>query len=137
MAEALARFRFLPPQVAGNLFIADHIARASLKRAPLTDGSGEGWTWRFDPGLWGKIDRADLEDLPRETPTPMAHIWGDRSEIIRRRELASNDPRGGGGDLIPTNAPHIVIPESEHHVMVDQPLALVAALRALLAAWPP
>ena len=41
-----------------------------------------------------------------------------------------------GRDLIPAAAPHIVIPESEHHVMVDQPLALVAALRALLAAWP-
>jgi hypothetical protein len=30
----------------------------------------------------------------------------------------------------------IEIPDSHHHVMIDQPLALVAALRALLAAWP-
>ena len=33
-------------------------------------------------------------------------------------------------------SPDIVIPEAEHHVMIDQPLAFVAALRALLAAWP-
>jgi hypothetical protein len=30
-----------------------------------------------------------------------------------------------------------VIPDAGHHIMVDQPLALVAALRSLLAAWQP
>ena len=30
----------------------------------------------------------------------------------------------------------VIIPDSEHHIMVDQPLALVAAIRALLVAWP-
>ncbi len=137
LAMALARFRFLPPQVAGNLYIADYIARASLKRAPLapeheSDG-GEGWTWKFDPGLWGKLDRADLESAPSLGATPMAHIWGDRSEIIRRREAAIGQ---GPADVVPPGSPTIIIPESEHHLMVDQPLALVAALRALLAAWP-
>ena len=33
-------------------------------------------------------------------------------------------------------SPDVVIPEAEHHVMIDQPLAFVAALRALLATWP-
>ena len=28
-----------------------------------------------------------------------------------------------------------VLPEAEHHVMVDQPLALVAAIRTALGAW--
>lgn len=31
---------------------------------------------------------------------------------------------------------NIEIPDSHHHVMIDQPLALVAALRTLLATWP-
>jgi hypothetical protein len=30
----------------------------------------------------------------------------------------------------------VVIPDSEHHIMVDQPLALVSAIRALLISWP-
>jgi hypothetical protein len=30
----------------------------------------------------------------------------------------------------------IEIPDSHHHLMIDQPLALVAALRTLLAHWP-
>ena len=40
LEEALTRFRFMPPQVPGNLFIADFIARRSLKRAPMEDGCG-------------------------------------------------------------------------------------------------
>jgi pimeloyl-ACP methyl ester carboxylesterase len=30
----------------------------------------------------------------------------------------------------------VIIPDSEHHIMVDQPLALVSAIRALLVGWP-
>jgi len=132
LKDALARFRFMPPQVPGNLYIADFIARRSLKRSPMTEGPGEGWTWRFDPLLWDKLDRSGMSELSVQGAAPLAHIWGDKSEIIRRHAMPGRD-----ADLIPASAPHIVIPESEHHVMVDQPLALVAALRALLAAWPP
>lgn len=131
LEAALARFRFMPPQIPGNLYIADLIARRSLRAAPMPDGSGEGWTWRFDPQIWSKLDRAGMAELDAAVAAPLAHIWGDRSEIIKRHGLA-----GGGRDLIPADAPHIVIPDSGHHIMVDQPLALVAALRALLTAWP-
>ncbi len=130
LKEALGRFRFMPPQIPGNLYIADHIARHSLKSAPLP-GGGDGWTWRFDPFLWANLDRGGLADVGSPAAAPLAHIWGDSSEIIRRHGLASR-----GSDFLPPSAPRIVIPDSEHHIMVDQPLALVAALRALLAAWP-
>jgi pimeloyl-ACP methyl ester carboxylesterase len=132
LEAALARFRFMPPQVPGNLFVADHIARHSLKRAPLTDGPGEGWTWRFDPGLWAKLDRNGMSAIEASAiTTPLAHIYGDRSDIIRR-----HGPGGGRKDQIPPTTPRIVIPDCEHHIMVDQPLALVAAMRAILAVWP-
>ncbi|MET0332662.1 MAG: alpha/beta hydrolase, partial [Rhizobacter sp.] len=52
LPAALARFRFAPPQVCKNLYIADHIARLSLKQAPLEGAEGTGWTWRFDPFQW-------------------------------------------------------------------------------------
>ena len=133
---ALARFRLMPPQVPGNLYIADFIARGSLKRVPLPEaeeGTGEGWTWRFDPALWTKLDRTGMEDLSaRGVTTPMVHVIGDRSTIIRRH-LAMARNRG----RIPPETPQIVIPDSEHHIMIDQPLALVSVLRALLAAWAP
>jgi pimeloyl-ACP methyl ester carboxylesterase len=38
--------------------------------------------------------------------------------------------------LIAPGSPYVEIPEAEHQVMIDQPLAFVAGLRALLAAWP-
>ena len=45
--------------------------------------------------------------------------------------------RGAGQPSpFPKGMIEIAIPDSNHHIMVDQPLALVAALRALLAAWP-
>jgi pimeloyl-ACP methyl ester carboxylesterase len=130
LEEALTRFRFMPPQAPGNLYIADYIARRSLKRAPMADGSGEGWTWRFDPFLWGKLDRSAMSEVKASgDAAPMAHIFGDKSNIMRRHA-------GQTQNMIPPDTPQIVIPDSEHHIMVDQPLALVAALRALLAVWP-
>jgi len=130
LAQALARFRFMPPQVPGNLYIADFIARRSLKRAPMPDGSGEGWTWRFDPFFWGKLDRGAMSQNGPAPAAPMAHIYGDNSNIMKRHA-------GQTTKLIPVGAPLVVIPDSEHHIMVDQPLALVAALRALMSVWPP
>jgi len=129
---ALARFRLMPLQPTENLYIADFIARRSLKMAARPDG-GEGWTWRFDPKLWAKLDRGSLraspEDMARPMP-PMVHIAGEHSALLQRR-------RDGKLMAFPTSLPEIVLPDAYHHVMVDQPLALVAALRALLAAWPP
>ncbi|HZZ89994.1 MAG TPA: alpha/beta hydrolase [Caulobacteraceae bacterium] len=128
--EALTRFRFMPPQVPGNLYIADYIARHSMRRAPMADGSGEGWTWKFDPFLWSKLDRKPMDRPDPSKAPPMAQIFGDRSAIMQRRAQA------GPADYVPPNVPSVEIPDSEHHIMVDQPLALVAALRTLLAVWP-
>jgi pimeloyl-ACP methyl ester carboxylesterase len=129
LAAALARFRFMPPQGCANLFIADFIARRSLKRAPLPEG-GEGWTWRFDPQLWSKLDRTAMEAMAlEESPTPLVQIVGQKSKIVERMQHA--DPNG-----LLRSLKAVVIPDSEHHIMVDQPLALVAAIRALLINWP-
>jgi pimeloyl-ACP methyl ester carboxylesterase len=38
--------------------------------------------------------------------------------------------------IAPPGSPGIEIPDADHHLMLDQPLAFVAALRGLLAAWP-
>jgi pimeloyl-ACP methyl ester carboxylesterase len=132
LEAALARFRFMPPQVPGNLYIADFIARHSLKPAAMPEG-GQGWTWRFDPGLWSKLDRTGMTGTSAESvQVPLVHIIGDRSQIIRRHAMLEDTRR-----RIPTSVPEIIIPDSEHHIMVDQPLALVASLRTLLAAWGP
>jgi pimeloyl-ACP methyl ester carboxylesterase len=130
---ALNRFRLMPPQPAGNPFIADFIARRSLKQVPMPDGSGEGWTWRFDPNMWAKLDRSQMMQGPAVAPTttpPMVHIYGAQSRIVEHRKAGAPSP-------FPPGMIEVEIPVSHHHIMIDQPLALVAAIRALLAAWPP
>lgn len=132
LAKALERFRLMPPQPAENHYALDFIARRSLKRAPMPDGSGEGFAWKFDPDMWDKLDpsgmqMSDAGPIPR-VAVPLVHIYGDKSRIIQRRAS------GEAGFL--TGVPEIEIPDSHHHVMIDQPLALIAALRTLLATWP-
>lgn len=131
LAAALARFRLMPPQPAENYYVLDFIARRSLKRAPLPEG-GEGWCWKFDPNMWEKLDRSDgmtHDGAPPDLKVPMIHLYGDRSLIIERR--GSGEP-----GFLSRIVREIEIPDSHHHVMIDQPLALVAALRTLLATWP-
>jgi pimeloyl-ACP methyl ester carboxylesterase len=132
LEAALARFRLMPPQPAGNAFVADFIARRSLKRAPLPDGSGDGWTWRFDPNMWAKLDRSGSRPTPEEmlsVKPPVVHIFGRDSAIVQRL-------RDGRLMMFPPAVREIEIPDAQHHVMIDQPLALVSAIRALLAVWP-
>jgi pimeloyl-ACP methyl ester carboxylesterase len=121
LADALARFRWAPPQPTTHAFIADFIARRSLK--PV-DG---GWTWRFDPYLWSEFVAQSGEDLLLAPQCPVALMWGERSELVHGGLVADMAAR------MPPGTPLIPIPEAFHHVMADQPLALVAALRALLA----
>jgi pimeloyl-ACP methyl ester carboxylesterase len=133
LADALGRFRLMPPQGCSNFYIADFIARRSLKRVPLPEGEGEGggegWTWRFDPLLWSKLDRTAMDSIVRSTSdAPLVHIYGEHSKIMQRHAHQQG--------ILPVRTKSIVIPDSEHHIMVDQPLALVAALRSVLACWP-
>jgi pimeloyl-ACP methyl ester carboxylesterase len=134
LEAALLRFRLMPPQPAGNPYIADFIARRSLKQVPLEDGSGMGWTWRFDPNMWAKLDRERAmggdPTQPAKANIPMVHIYGAKSRIVEHRKAGAPSP-------FPPGLVEIEIPDAHHHIMIDQPLALVAALRALLAVWPP
>ncbi|MDQ0465060.1 pimeloyl-ACP methyl ester carboxylesterase [Caulobacter ginsengisoli] len=126
-AEALARFRLAPPQGCENLYIADFIARHSLHEV---EG---GWTWKFDPAMWERFDRESMGDSHAAfgaARVPVAALWGGRSNLIPS-EVEDYMRR-----MAPPGTPMIPIPDSDHHVMIDQPLALVAALRALLETWP-
>ena len=124
LEAALARFRFAPPQRCDNLYIADFIARRSL--APVEGG----WRWKFDPFLWTHFRIGDVHALPGAAQCPIALMWGERSSLMPAETIANMHR------LAPPGTPFIAIPDADHHVMVDQPLAFVAALRALLAGWP-
>lgn len=123
LARALARFRLLPPQKCENLYLLDYLARLSLREI---DG---GWRWKFDPQIWRDFSVGDLEAQLRDTKCRIAFFRGENSFLM--------PPEIGNfmSSLLGRTAPVVEIPGAQHHVMLDQPLALVAALRALLADW--
>lgn len=121
LASALARFRWAPVQPSPNLYIADFIARTSLK---AVEG---GWTWKFDPFLWEHFAFGDANQWLGQAQAPLDYLWGEQSLLVGAGVVA------GVRALAPAGTRFVPIPEAHHHVMADQPLALVAALRALLA----
>jgi pimeloyl-ACP methyl ester carboxylesterase len=123
-AEALTRFRLAPEQPCENDFIVDFIARKSLR---AVEG---GLTWKFDPSLWTqRFSIGDTAECLRSTRCRIAIMRGENSVLM--------PPEVGAYmySLLGHAAPVIEIPQARHHVMLDQPLAFVAALRALLADW--
>jgi len=123
MAAALARFRLMPPQACDNLYLVDWVGRRSLK---AVEG---GFTWKFDPAIWQRFSIGDTAARLRATKCRIAIFRGENSILLPPEigEYMFN--------LLGRAAPVVTIPEASHHVMLDQPLALVAALRALLADW--
>jgi pimeloyl-ACP methyl ester carboxylesterase len=130
LETAVAKFRLLPAQPVENLFVLDHIARNSFRPTPAREG-GVQWAWKYDPGVMAKLDHAERRAFFGSRPAvsvPVAHIYGDLSRI----SLRGPDARGGP---LSADAVEIGIPQADHHVVIDQPLALVAAMRAVLAGW--
>jgi pimeloyl-ACP methyl ester carboxylesterase len=123
LEEALGRFRLAPPQPCENPYIADFIARRSLKDV---DG---GWTWKFDPAIWQRFKMPDLGDLLTRIACPAALMWGERSNLMHAETLDYMIAQ------MPKDVLLLPLPDADHHVMIDQPLAFVAGLRGLLAAW--
>jgi pimeloyl-ACP methyl ester carboxylesterase len=116
---AEARFHPVPDQpVLG--YIADHVAATSIRPA---EG---GWTWKFDPGIFA-----------REQFTPELLTRLDCRVALFRAEhgIVTQQLSEVMYDRLGRVAPLIEIPVAGHHVMLDQPIALVAALRTLLSDW--
>jgi pimeloyl-ACP methyl ester carboxylesterase len=121
LAEALARFRLAPPQPCDNHWALDHIARSSLKQV---DG---GWTWRFDPFLWNNFAFARVSDLVKDLVVPTIIMRGTYSYLMADRIWSYMK------SVLPPRTGYVTIPEANHHVMLDQPLATLAAVEAALA----
>lgn len=126
---ALARFRLAPPQLCDNHFALDYIARKSLKPVTGEDGR-QGWVWKFDPAIWRWLEM-------EQKPSDVLQAMSCRLAIIRGEEsaLMPDDVGVYMQELLGHQVSYVSIPHARHHVMLDQPLAFVAALRMMLAEW--
>jgi pimeloyl-ACP methyl ester carboxylesterase len=121
-AEATEHFRLIPPQPSNNPYIIDHIARRSIHKVDA------GWTWKFDPNLF----RGNIVARERQLASVQCRValfTGEKSAIV------PPDVADYMYELMGRVSPVIEIPEAHHHLMLDQPLAFVAALRTLLGDW--
>jgi pimeloyl-ACP methyl ester carboxylesterase len=121
--SARKRFRLMPDQPCENAFIIDHVARHSLR---AVEG---GYTWKFDPRVFVLFRAEAMHEHLAAARCRVALFRGERSIVV--------PPETGQYmvELLGKNAPLVDIPEAHHHLILDQPLAFVAALRALLADW--
>lgn len=128
--SARDRFVLSPPQPVQQPFLFDYMAYHSLRRVE----DEKGWTWKFDPMVFhrNENDMAKWAQTPQrivDLPHRLAIVYGEKSELFDADSADFLRELGG------SHIPMIAIPEAEHHLMLDQPLALVTALRSVLAFW--
>lgn len=122
--EGMSRFRLTPAQNA-EPFIVRQIAQDSFMRC----ADGEGWQWCFDPQISAKLERPHYWDQIPRIKCPAAFVRGERSRIVpdwlEKLQRAHAAP----------GTSFIDVPLAGHHLMLDQPIALVTTLRTLAAVW--
>ena len=119
-SAAVQRFRIVPEQRTLDYVFA-HIADNSVQEV---DG---GWMWKHDPLIY-RVERGGGWD-PSDAVCPIAVIHPEHG-------LSDKTGTAVFGDKVNASQ-SVVIPGAAHHVMMDEPLALVTCLRTLLSgpAW--
>ena len=120
---ALERFRLMPEQPSLE-WARRHVAQTSIRHID------EGWRWCFDPALPPPEVEPDGEALLAQVTVPLRMIAGELSSVVSASRLQRMVILLG---QLPNARPPVVIPDGHHHLMLDQPVALIAALRAILA----
>ena len=123
LEEAIDHFVLVPPQPCDNDFIIDYVARHSLHEVD------DGWTWKFDPRIFQRFSSRIFGDYLADAKCRVAVFHGEMSHVV------TDDITEYMNELLGRNAPFVEIPQAYHHLILDQPLAFVAALRAILADW--
>ena len=129
---AKSRFVLSPPQQVEHPELFDYMAYHSLKQV---EG---GWQWKFDPRVFTLPKNAEKSwsEVGEQlilAPGKKAIIYGKKSILFTddsvdyMNELAEQH----NADLIPM----IDIPFARHHLMLDQPIAFVTALKSVLGFW--
>ncbi len=116
----IARYVLDPPQPS-EPWLLEYMAKNAVKKVE------DGWAWKFDVSM--AIDLVGVpmnSEILRRNQGRCDFICGEKSSLVRPEKRAQiKNCLGSDGRMV-------VIPDSYHHCMLDQPIALVTALRALL-----
>lgn len=119
--DALARYRLVPPGGWADPNVLAYIAEHSVRR------EAQGWTWKFDNALLTALGQDLIRAEIRDLDTPLDFIHAENSELVQAPELKAIVENSRSCGRI------VTVPLSHHHVMIEQPVGLVAALNGLLA----
>jgi pimeloyl-ACP methyl ester carboxylesterase len=122
LETALEHFHLIPPQPDPEPWILGHVARHSLHETDL------GWTWKFDPHLFTHT-MVPMNEQLASVQCRVAVLRGEHSVVV------PDDTAAYMYEAMGRVSPVVTIPEAHHHLILDQPLSFVAALRTLLADW--
>ena len=120
-----SRYRLIPDQPVTCEPLFEHIARHSIRE------TADGWRWAFDPQLPFAPHVADGRALLQRVDVPVDFVFGELSAVVDCERAAATVA------ALPLGRGPIGIPQAHHHLMLDQPVALIATLRALLLAGDP
>ncbi len=116
---AIARFHPMPDQPTLP-YVLEHVASTSIRAVP------GGWSWKFDPAVFARSQGALT--LLRQLDCRVALFFAEHGIVPPDTTELMYDKLG-------QRAPVIEIPAAGHHVMLDQPVALVTGIRTLLSDW--
>ena len=130
--SAKLRFKLSPAQAVEHPELFDYMAYHSLRQV---EG---GWSWKFDPSVFNRepnFEEKWLETAEKVVTAPIrkAIIYGQQSFLFNAdsvdymHEMIAEQ----GTDSFPI----VGIPNARHHLMLDQPIAFVSALRTILSVW--
>jgi pimeloyl-ACP methyl ester carboxylesterase len=117
-AEAVRAFRTVPGQPVAE-YLRAHVAGESV--TPVHGG----WRWKFDPAVFERpqFDAGSLAPSPSAVALVRAE-FGSMSAETSRTVAHTLGPQ----------ARELTILNAHHHVMFDQPVALIAVLQTLIGA---
>lgn len=128
LEDALSRFRLEPIQPCENHFLVDYVARHSLKQIESEDGQ-TGWTWKFDPQMLNDFDFSFIkQNVLTQIDCPVTMIRGRHSSDVTDDLWAYMRDMREDMDMF-------IIEDAHHHVMLDQPLALIDHMKSALKTW--
>ena len=123
--DGAKRFRLRPPQPCANEYILNYIGRHSLRHEE------NGYFFKLDQTLFSKM----LDDFDKELPDafammaqikcPIGIIYGENSRLFPEESVLALH------ELVPAELIQCV-PDSHHHVFLDQPLFFIDALKTVL-----
>lgn len=130
--SARKRFLLAPPQKVEQTELLDFMAYHSLKQ------ENGGWQWKFDPRLF--IETEEMKNSYLKIGPDLVNAPGQKAFIYAANSpLFTQDSVNYITELMQELSqprfPIIEIPESHHHLMLDQPIALISSLRSILGLW--